>query len=66
MLFDLARVWHIINLHGLLSHNIDIFSWIDGILMNLDQPKIRGPSRYSRMKPMAFEYDRIKRFETMK
>jgi hypothetical protein len=27
---------------------------------------IRGPSRYFRIKPMTFEYDRIKRFTTMK
>jgi hypothetical protein len=49
-----------------LSNNIDIFPWIDEILTNFDQPKIRGTSRYCRIKPMTFEYDRLKGFGTMK
>jgi hypothetical protein len=36
MVFLLARVWRMIHLHGLLSHNIDIFFFIDRIMSNLD------------------------------
>ena len=62
----LARPWEIINLRGLLSHNIDIVASIDGILPNFNLPKLRGRSRYIRIEPMAFEYDWIKRFATFK
>ena len=62
----LARPWEIINLRGLLSHNIDIVASIDRILPNFDLPKLRGRSRYIRIEPMAFEYDWIKRFATLK
>jgi hypothetical protein len=47
-----------------LSHNIDIFSWIKGILSSFDYPKFMGLSRYYMIKPLAFEYDRIKCFGT--
>ena len=59
-----ASIWTIINLCGLLSHNIDIFSWIEEILSSFDYPKLMGLSRYCRIKPLAFEYDRIKCFGT--
>ena len=60
-----ASIWTIINLTGLLSHNIDIISWIEGILSSFDYPKFRGLFRYCRIKPLAFEYDWLRCFFTM-
>jgi hypothetical protein len=60
-----ASIWTIINLPGLLSHNIDIISWIEGILSSFDYPKFRGLFRYCRIKPPAFEYDWPRCFFTM-
>jgi hypothetical protein len=62
----LASIWTIIDLPGLLSHNPDIVTFIDGIQSSLDKPKMRVLSRYLRIKPLAFEYNRIKSFGTTK
>ena len=48
-----ARIWTIINLPGLLSHNIDITSFIEGILSIFDYSKFRGLSLCYRFKPLA-------------
>jgi hypothetical protein len=58
----LASIWTIIDLLRLLSHNPDIVTFIDGIQSSLDLPNMRVLSRYLGMKPLAFEYDRIKSF----
>jgi hypothetical protein len=60
-----ASIWTIIILLGLLSHNIDIISWIEGILSSFDYLKFRGLLRYCRIKPLAFEYDWPRCFFTM-
>jgi hypothetical protein len=59
-----ASIWTIINLPGLLSHDIDIISFIEEILSSFDYPKFRGLSLYCRFKPLAFEYDRLRCFFT--
>jgi hypothetical protein len=61
-LVALACVWQIINLHGLICHNKDIFSLIDGIMSNLNLTNIRAPFRQLRIEPVAFEHDKTKRF----
>jgi hypothetical protein len=50
-----ASIWTIIILPSLLSHNVDIISWIEGILSSFNYPKFRGLSCYCRIKPLAFE-----------
>jgi hypothetical protein len=62
----LAYPWEIINLCGLLSHNIDILSLIDRILSNFDLSNLRGCSHDIRIEPMAFEYEWIRSFATLK
>jgi len=46
--------------------NIDILSLIDIILSNFDLSNLRGYSRDIRIEPMAFEYDLIRSFATLK
>jgi hypothetical protein len=65
-LIFLARPWEIINLRGLLSHNIDIFSSIDGIMSNFDLPNVIVSSSFIRIEPMAFEYHWFKLFRALK
>jgi hypothetical protein len=36
VIFALADVWKVINLHGLLGHNVYIRSWMHGIRSNFD------------------------------
>jgi hypothetical protein len=62
----LARPWEIINLCGLLSHNIDIISMIHAIMSNFDLPNLRCSSDGIWIEPMASEYNYIERFCTLK
>jgi len=49
-----------------VSHNIDIVSFIVGILSNFDLPNLKVFFRDIRIEPMAFEYHWLKSFGTLK
>jgi hypothetical protein len=66
VIFALADVWKVLNLHGLLGHNVYIGSWIHGIRSNFDELDCRGPSSTFRIKPMTFEYHRFKMWGAIK